>query len=69
MRVDKTYLGKNQKFITVVSNLGSGEPLWFGREGKKAGTGLQKPALLALEGSADGGTRDRIRAFQESGIK
>ena len=35
MGVDEIYLGKRQKFITVVSNLGSGEPLWFGRERKK----------------------------------
>jgi transposase len=31
MGVDEIYLGKKQKFITVVSNLGSGEPVWFGR--------------------------------------
>jgi transposase len=35
MGVDEIYLGKKQKFITVVSNLASGEPLWFGRERKK----------------------------------
>jgi len=35
MGVDEIYLGKKQKFITVVSNLESGEPLWFGRERKK----------------------------------
>ncbi len=35
MRVDEIYLGKSDKFITVVSNLESGEPLWFGRERKK----------------------------------
>src|SRR6202140_3247827 len=29
------YLGKKQKFLTVVSNLETGEPLWFGRERKK----------------------------------
>ena len=28
-------LGKKQKFLTVVSNLESGEPLWFGQERKK----------------------------------
>jgi transposase len=28
-------LGKTTKFITVVGNLESGEPLWFGRERKK----------------------------------
>ena len=35
MGVDEVYLGKKQKFITVVSNLGSAEPVWFGRERKK----------------------------------
>jgi hypothetical protein len=33
--VDEIYPGKNEKFITVVSNLDSGEPSWFGRERKK----------------------------------
>ena len=32
---DDIYLGKKQKFLTVVSNLETGEPLWFGRERKK----------------------------------
>src|SRR6516164_9306725 len=36
MGVDEIYLGKSQKFLTVVSNLESGEPLWFGRERKQA---------------------------------
>jgi hypothetical protein len=31
--VDEIYLGKKQKFITVVSNLA--KPVWFGRERKK----------------------------------
>jgi hypothetical protein len=35
MGVDEIYLGKKQKFLTVVSNLARGEPLWFGRERKK----------------------------------
>jgi transposase len=35
MGVDEIFLGKKQKFITVVSNLGTGEPLWFGTERKK----------------------------------
>jgi transposase len=35
MGVDEIYLGKKQKFITVVSNLNTAEPLWFGRERKK----------------------------------
>lgn len=35
MGVDEIFLGKKTKFITVVSNLESGEPLWFGSERKK----------------------------------
>jgi len=35
MGVDEIYLGKKQKFVTVVSNLESREPLWFGGERKK----------------------------------
>lgn len=35
MGVDEIYLGKKQKFLTVVSNLETGEPVWFGAEGKK----------------------------------
>jgi len=35
MGVDEIYLGKKQKFITVVSNLDTAEPLWFGPERKK----------------------------------
>jgi transposase len=35
MGVDEIHLGKKQKFLTVVSNLDTGEPLWFGRERKK----------------------------------
>jgi transposase len=33
--VDEIFLGKATKFVTVVSNLENGEPLWFGRERKK----------------------------------
>jgi transposase len=33
--IDEIHLGKTQKFLTVVSNLATGEPLWFGRERKK----------------------------------
>ncbi len=35
MGVDEIYPGKSQKFLTVVSNLETGEPLWFGRERKE----------------------------------
>ncbi|HXB73387.1 MAG TPA: transposase, partial [Candidatus Acidoferrales bacterium] len=33
--VDELYRGKKGKFLTVVCNLETGEPLWFGRERKK----------------------------------
>lgn len=35
MGVDEIYLGKKIKFVTVVSNLETGEPIWFGNERKK----------------------------------
>ena len=35
MGVDEIYLGKKQKFLTVVSNLETVEPLWMGQERKK----------------------------------
>jgi transposase len=33
--VDEIHLGKKQKFLTVVSNLETAEPLWFGSDRKK----------------------------------
>ena len=33
--VDEIYLGKTQKFLTVASNLETGEPLWFGPNRKE----------------------------------
>ena len=35
MGVDEIYRGKQGKFLTVVCNLQTAEPLWFGRERKK----------------------------------
>jgi transposase len=32
MGVDEIYFGKQMKFITVVSNLATSEPWWFGRD-------------------------------------
>ena len=32
---DEIYLGKKQKFLTVVTNLETGEPLWLGGSGRK----------------------------------
>ncbi len=34
MGVDEIYRGKKGKFLTVVCNLETAEPLWFGRERK-----------------------------------
>ena len=33
--VDEIHLGKKEKFLTVVSNLETGAPLWFGKERKE----------------------------------
>jgi len=33
--VDEIFVGKKQKFLTVVSNLETAEPLWFGAERRK----------------------------------
>jgi transposase len=35
MGVDEIYFGEHMKFITVVSNLDTGEPLWFGQDRKQ----------------------------------
>jgi len=35
MGVDEIYRGKSDKFLTIVSNLETGEPQWFGMERKK----------------------------------
>jgi hypothetical protein len=37
--VDEIYKGKREKFLTVVCNLETAEPLWFGREGCGSHTG------------------------------
>jgi transposase len=35
MGVDEIHMGKKQKFVSVVCNLETGEPIWFGKERKK----------------------------------
>jgi transposase len=35
MGVDEIYLGKTQRFLTVVSNLETSEPLWLGKDRKE----------------------------------
>ena len=52
--VDEIYLGKSKKFLTVVSNLETGEPLWFGQ-------GRQKDTL-------DSFFREELSALQRSRI-
>jgi hypothetical protein len=36
MGVDELYKGKQDKFLTVVCNLETAEPLWFGRSGRRS---------------------------------
>jgi transposase len=55
MGVDEIYLGKKQKFLSVVSNLETGEPLWFGRERKQE--------------SLDGFFQTELSARQRRGIE
>ena len=55
MGVDEIYLGKKQKFLTVVSNLQTGEPLWFGRERKQE--------------TLDEFFQKQLSAFQRGGIQ
>jgi hypothetical protein len=52
MGVDEIYLGRKQKFLTLVSNLETGEPLWLRGERKK-------------QGPADGGVCLMSQASQE----
>src|SRR5262249_21697576 len=53
--IDEIHVGKKQKFLTVASNLESGEPLWFGRERKKE--------------TLDEFFRDELSARQRRGIE
>jgi transposase len=55
MGIDEIHLGKKQKFLTVVSNLVTGEPLWFGRERKKE--------------TLDQFFREQLSSFQRSAIR
>jgi transposase len=55
MGVDEIFLGKKQKFLTVVTNLKTGEPMWFGRERKKE--------------TLDEFFRTQLSAFQRSAIQ
>jgi transposase len=55
MGVDEIHMGKQQKFLTVVCNLETAEPLWFGRERKKE--------------TLDEFFREELSARQRRGIK
>jgi transposase len=55
MGVDEIHLGKKQKFLTVVTNVETGEPLWFGGERKKQ----------TLDGFFEG----HLSGFQRSAIR
>jgi len=55
MGVDEIYLGKKQKFLSVVCNLETSEPLWFGQERKKE--------------SLDGFFQTELSARQRRGIQ
>jgi transposase len=57
MGVDEIYLGKKQKFLTVVSNLDSAEPVWFGRERKQET--LDEFFTQELNGRSECGLRRR----------
>ena len=53
MGVDEIYLGKKQKFLTVVSNLETGEPLWFGRGAEERDAGRVLSAAVSSVSEAD----------------
>ena len=71
MGVDEIYLGKTQKFLTVVSNLESGEPLWFGKDRKEetldAFLGVELSALQ--RGRITAACVDMWEAFTKSILK
>lgn len=56
MGVDEIYLGRKTKFVTVVSNLETGEPVWFGMARKK------ETLDEFFRTQLTGGQRNRIKA-------
>jgi transposase len=56
MGVDEIHLGKKQKFLTVVCNLETAEPLWFGQDRKK------ETLDAFFQNELSRGQRDRIQA-------
>ena len=68
MGVDEIFLGKQEKFITVVSNLETGEPLWFGRERKKETLDgfFQKELSVRQRGKIEAACVDMWKPFRVS---
>lgn len=68
MGVDELYLGKSQKFIMVVSNLETGEPLWFGVGRKKETLDefFQKHLKYSQRGRIEAACVDMWPAFTSS---
>ena len=65
--VDEIHLGKKQKFMTVASNLETGEPLWFGRERKKETLdGFFQQELSAGNGKDRGACVDMWEPYRQS---
>ena len=59
--VDEIYFGKQTKFITVVSNLETGEPLWFGRDRKQET--LDEFFRTQLKGKPEEAHRGGVRGY------
>ena len=67
MGVDEIYFGKQMKFITVVSNLETGEPLWFGQDRKQETLdGFFRTQLNATAAETNrGGVRGYVAAIHQ----
>ena len=63
MGVDEIYKGKREKFLTVVCNLETGEPLWFGRERRDARRILPLPLTQPATETHRGGSRGYVGAL------
>jgi transposase len=68
MGVDEIYLGSKGKFVTVVSNLETGEPLWFGAERKKETLDgfFQKEMSVRQRGRIEAACMDMWKPFRVS---
>jgi len=68
MGMDEIFVGKKQKFITVVSNLGSAEPLWLGAERKKETLNelFHKQLSAFQSGAVRGACVDMWQPFKQS---